>query len=145
MSPPRSDAPRQRPLFGRSEVVEEVERALDEVGTSRGKALLLVGGGGSGKTVVLGEAAARAEARGFVPVRGRALPGELAEPFRIVRDLSVAAGGGEEHGGDDVLLPRAAGRATEGAAAHTAEANAAEKHAEIRKRIARAREHMSRK
>ncbi|HYA10812.1 MAG TPA: AAA family ATPase [Thermoplasmata archaeon] len=105
-------AARRRPLFGRSEVIEEVERALDEVGTSRGKAVLLVGGGGSGKSVILGEAATRAEARGFVPVRGRALPGELAEPFRLVRDLLTAAGG-EEHAGNDPLLPLLAGRPTE--------------------------------
>ena len=93
-----------RPLFGRSEVVEEVERALDEVSTPRAKALLLVGGGGSGKTVLLEEAAARAEARGFVPVRSRALPGELAEPFRLLRDLLTASGGSEAEDGSDPLL-----------------------------------------
>jgi len=98
------DAPRRRPLFGRSEVIEEVELALDNVGTPRGKAILLVGRGGSGKTVVLDEATARAEARGFVPVRGRALPTELAEPFRLVRELLNSAGGSDDRGWSDNLL-----------------------------------------
>lgn len=107
----------RRPLFGRSEVVEEVERALDEVGSSRGKAVLLVGGGGSGKTTVLGEAATRAESRGFLPVRGRALPGELAEPFRLVRDLLASAGGADDYAGVDLLLPLRAGRPPSGVGA----------------------------
>ncbi len=84
------------PLFGRAEVLEEVERALDETAASRGKAVLLVGRGGSGKSVALDAAAARAAARGFVPVRARALPGETVEPFRLVRELSAALGPGEE-------------------------------------------------
>ena len=92
-----ADASRRRPLFGRSEVLEEVERALDEVGTPRGKAVFLVGREGTGKSVILDEATVRAESRGFQPVRARALPGELGEPFRLVRDL-LAAGGAEVHG-----------------------------------------------
>jgi tetratricopeptide (TPR) repeat protein len=116
------DAPRRRPLFGRSEVVEEVELAFDNVGTPRGKAILLVGSGGSGKTVVLEEATARAEARGFVPVRGRALPGEMAEPFRLVRELVNSAGGSEDRGwGEDLLRPSTRPRAKEGDATGNAE------------------------
>ncbi len=83
-----------RPLFGRSEVIEEVERALDEVGSSRGRALLLAGAGGSGKSVVLDDAAARAEGRGFTAIRGRGLPGDLAVPLGLARDLWTDA---EEH------------------------------------------------
>jgi tetratricopeptide (TPR) repeat protein len=94
----------KRPLFGRSEVVEELERALDDVLASQGKAILLVGRGGSGKTVVLEEAAARAEARGLATLRVRAPPGELAEPFQLVRELLAAAGGGDGGTGEHGLL-----------------------------------------
>ncbi len=103
----------RRPLFGRSEAIEEVERALDAAGSPRANAVLLVGAGGSGKSVVLAEAAARAEARGFLAARGRALPGELAEPFRLVRDLLDAAGGpGEELA--EFLAPPSSGPADTG-------------------------------
>jgi len=107
------ESPRRRPLFGRSEVMEEVELALDNVGTPRGRALLLVGQGGSGKTVVLEEVAARAEARGFLPLRARAVPGDLSEPFRLVKDLLDAAGGEDDHVGSDELLRPAARRSPE--------------------------------
>ena len=106
----------RRPLFGHAELLQEIELALDDVGSPRGKAILLVGGGGSGKSVILDEAAARAKARGFVPVRARTLPGELAEPFRLVRDLLSATTEGTDVGGAEALLPasaapEAAGRA----------------------------------
>ena len=96
----------RRPLFGRSEVVEEVERALDAAGSPGARAVLVLGGGGSGKTVVLDEAASRAEGRGFQIAAVRAVPQTLAEPFRLARDLIASAGGGEE------LLPSEIGRAS---------------------------------
>jgi len=97
----------RRPLFGRSDVVEEVERALDEVGSPRAKALLLVGGGGAGKSTLLDEAASRAEARGFLAVRGRARPDDPATPFRLVRELLEATGGSAESGLEDLGSPPA--------------------------------------
>ncbi len=93
---------RRRPLFGRTDVVEEVERSLDHVGTTSAHPVLLVGYGGSGKTTVLDEVAARAQDRGFLPVAARALPTELAEPFRLARDL-LAAAGEDEHTVDELL------------------------------------------
>jgi tetratricopeptide (TPR) repeat protein len=110
-----------RPLFGRSEVIEEVERALDEVGSPRGRAVLLVGREGSGKSVVLDAAAARAEVRGFAIVRARAVPAEVPEPFRLARELLVDASG-PDGGAAEVLLPPSVRRPEEGAASG-AEAN----------------------
>jgi len=98
------DTPSRQPLFGRSEVLEEVERALDEVGSPRGKPVLLVGSAGSGKSIFLEEVAARTEARGFVPVRARAAPEATPEPFRLVREL-LARAGGEGEAEPDELLP----------------------------------------
>ncbi len=110
------DASPRRPLFGRAEVLEEVERALDEVGSPRGRAVLLTGRGGSGKSVVLEAAAARAEARGFALVRGRALPAEVPEPFRLAREL-FASTSGPEGGAADELLPPSGRRPEEGSGA----------------------------
>jgi tetratricopeptide (TPR) repeat protein len=97
--PSERGARARRPLFGRSEVVEEVERALDAAGSPGARAVLVLGGGGSGKTVVLDEAASRAEGRGFQIAAVRAVPQTLAEPFRLARDLIAFTGG------DEQLLP----------------------------------------
>ncbi len=99
------ETPPHRPLFGRSELVEEVERALDDVGRDQGRAVLLVGRGGSGKTVVLEEAAVRAEARGFLVARARAPPEELGEPFRVLKDLIAGLGARDAPGGEELLAP----------------------------------------
>ncbi|HTT16327.1 MAG TPA: AAA family ATPase [Thermoplasmata archaeon] len=107
----RGDAARRRPLFGRTDVVEEVERAYDNVGTPAGQPLLVVGAGGSGKSTILADAGQRAEARGFLPVAVRATPSELAEPLRIARDLLIAAG--EDETALGALLPAAPRRSEE--------------------------------
>ncbi len=115
-----SGGPTARPLFGRTELKEEIERAFDDVGSARGKALLVVGSGGSGKSVVLGEAAVRATARGLAPVAARAPPSELAEPFRLAREL-LAAAAGEDPTEVDELLRLPPRRAAEPDAARKAE------------------------
>ena len=84
------------PLFGRSELLGEVEQGLDDIAGARGQALILVGRDGSGKSAVLEEAARRAEDRGFRVVRARALPFETVEPFHLVRTLVDEAFPGEE-------------------------------------------------
>ncbi len=109
-----------RPLFGRSEVLEEVERSLDNIATPQARALLIVGTSGSGKSVILAEAAARAEARGFVPVLARVRPREPPEPFRLARDL-VALAGGEGAGAEADLLPTGGRRRDDAAGGRRAE------------------------
>lgn len=100
---------RRRPLFGRTEVMEEIERSLDVLGSSAGHAVLVMGAGGSGKSVVLEEARSRSVARGLTPVTARALPGELAEPFRLARELLVVAAGEDDPTASE-LFPAAARR-----------------------------------
>jgi tetratricopeptide (TPR) repeat protein len=95
------------PLFGRTEVLEEIERSLDNVATPQARALLLLGASGSGKSAVLGEAAARAEARGFAPLLARVRPSEPPEPFRLARDLLALAGGEGAGPEEDLLRPPA--------------------------------------
>ncbi len=115
MEPPHPAKSRaRRPLFGRSEVVVEVERALDELGSPEARAVLLVGSGGVGKSTVLDEIAARASGRGYLLVRGRALPGELPAPFLLVREMLSSIE--EREPADAFAAPRTAGEASRAAA-----------------------------
>lgn len=75
------------PLFGREEVVEEVDRMFARARTGHGEGLLLVGRNGGGKTQVLKALAARPTVRGFRILSGHALPEELPSPFSLVRAL----------------------------------------------------------
>jgi len=75
------------PLFGREEILEEVDRLLAQAREGHGHGLLLVGAGGAGKTRVLGAVADRWTDREFRILSGRALPEELPAPFSLVRDL----------------------------------------------------------
>ena len=78
---------KEEPLFGRTELLEEVGRTLERVRQGRGEGLLLVGPGGSGKSHVLRGAVDRALGQGFWVLSGRALPEELPRPFSLVQDL----------------------------------------------------------
>lgn len=75
------------PLFGREELLEEVDRLLDRVESGQGQGLVLIGPGGSGKSHVLRAARERAEGRRFRVLTSRALPEELPSPFSLVREF----------------------------------------------------------
>jgi tetratricopeptide (TPR) repeat protein len=74
-------------LFGREEILEEVDRLLAQAKEGHGQGLLLVGAGGAGKTHVLRAVVDRGIDREFRILSGRALPEELPPPFSLVRDL----------------------------------------------------------
>jgi tetratricopeptide (TPR) repeat protein len=82
----RADAERE-PLFGRPELVVEIERLLDATRSGTGGGLLLSGVGGVGKTPFVHVARRRAAERGFRVAQGRALPQELPAPFSLLRAL----------------------------------------------------------
>ena len=75
------------PLFGRGEVLDEVNRLIDRTRAGHGQGLLITGAGGAGKSQVLHSAVARARDRQFRVLTGRALPEDLPAPFSLVRDL----------------------------------------------------------
>jgi tetratricopeptide (TPR) repeat protein len=75
------------PLFGRSEILEEVARRLDQVRSGTGAGILLVGASGIGKSHLLGRAVDVARDHGFRVLAGRALPEEIPAPFSLLRDL----------------------------------------------------------
>lgn len=75
------------PLFGREEILEEVDRLLDRAQQGAGQGLLLQGAAGTGKTHLLRAVRDRAAGRGCRILFGRALPEELPPPFSLVRDL----------------------------------------------------------
>jgi tetratricopeptide (TPR) repeat protein len=75
------------PIFGRAEAVAEVERTLDRARAGAGEGLLLSGDDGSGKSLFLRTAVARARQQEFRTLVGRALPEDLPPPFSLVRDL----------------------------------------------------------
>jgi tetratricopeptide (TPR) repeat protein len=89
-------------LFGREEIVEEVDRLLGEAKAGHGHGLLLVGSNGGGKTHVLRALVARASERGFRVAFGHALPEELPSPFSLVRELLEAIGAEEVPASADV-------------------------------------------
>ncbi len=75
-------------LFGRSEIVAELDRFLDAAREGNGGGLLLVGTGGIGKTPLVNVALRHARDRGFRVARGRALNEELPAPFSLLRALA---------------------------------------------------------
>ena len=75
------------PLFGREEILEEVDRLLDRAQQGVGQGLLLQGAAGTGKTHLLQAVRERAAGRGSRVLFGRALPEELPAPFSLVHDL----------------------------------------------------------
>lgn len=68
-------------LVGRGAALRAIDRALSALGKRRGGALRVAGEPGIGKTRVLAELAARADARGFVVLDGRAAEFEDDLPF----------------------------------------------------------------
>jgi tetratricopeptide (TPR) repeat protein len=76
------------PLFGRDDLLAEVDRALARAREGRGEGLLLTGPGGIGKTESLRAATERA--RGWRVLSARALPDELPSPFALVRELAAS-------------------------------------------------------
>jgi ATP/maltotriose-dependent transcriptional regulator MalT len=73
-------------LVGRAPELSSVDRLLAQVGGGRSGALELVGEPGIGKTRLLAELAARADARGYLVLSGRAGELELDLPFWVFVD-----------------------------------------------------------
>ena len=73
-------------LVGRASEVDSVDRLLAQVGGGESAALELVGEPGIGKTRLLAELAARADARGYLVLSGRAGELELDLPFWVFVD-----------------------------------------------------------
>src|SRR4051795_1769650 len=73
-------------LVGRAPELSAVDRLLAQVGAGRSAALELVGEPGIGKTRLLAELAARADARGYLVLSGRAGELELDLPFWVFVD-----------------------------------------------------------
>jgi ATP/maltotriose-dependent transcriptional regulator MalT len=73
-------------LVGRESEVDSVDRLLAQVGGGDSAALELVGEPGIGKSRLLAEVAARADARGFLVLSGRAGELELDLPFWVFVD-----------------------------------------------------------
>ena len=73
-------------LVGRASEVGSVDRLLAQVGEGQSAALELVGEPGIGKTRLLAELAARADARGYLVLSGRAGELELDLPFWVFVD-----------------------------------------------------------
>ncbi len=96
------------PIFGRSNVLAEVDRTLERTEGRKGEALLITGDEGSGKSLFASATAARARERGFRVVLGRPAPQEIPQPFALLRDLlrplgGVAGGDRRPAEGDPVL------------------------------------------
>ncbi len=73
-------------LVGRASELDAVERLLTQAGEGQSAALELVGEPGIGKTRLLAELAARADARAFLALSGRAGELELDLPFWVFVD-----------------------------------------------------------
>src|SRR3954454_824711 len=73
-------------LVGRASQLGSVDRLLSQVGGGRSASLELVGEPGIGKTRLLAELAARADARGYLVLSGRAGELELDLPFWVFVD-----------------------------------------------------------
>jgi hypothetical protein len=77
---------RDEHLVGPAETLGELVDALSEVDSGRSAALALVGERGIGKTRLLGEFAARADARGVLVLYESASEPERDLPFRVFVD-----------------------------------------------------------
>jgi tetratricopeptide (TPR) repeat protein len=79
--------PRVPPLFGRSELIDQVALRLEETVAGRGGFLAVEGVAGVGKSRFLEAVVDRARALGFVTISGRSLPTDLPEPYALLREL----------------------------------------------------------
>jgi tetratricopeptide (TPR) repeat protein len=97
------------PLFGRGQVLDEVNRVIERARAGHGQGLLITGAGGAGKSRILHSTVERVRDLKFRVLTGRALPEDLPPPFSLVRDLLGSMGDEEdlplEEGGRSVGLP----------------------------------------
>ena len=96
--------PSAAPLVGREVELAAIERALDETGAGRSRAVGILGEPGIGKSRLLDELGRRARARGLVVVSGRASELERDVPFALwmeALDGQLARVGGEALAGLD--------------------------------------------
>jgi DNA-binding winged helix-turn-helix (wHTH) protein len=85
-----SDGRGDAPFVGRDDVIAALERELAEVATRNGSLTLISGRPGIGKTSTLVEIAARAEARGFLALRGWGRAGAEADAYALWADVAEA-------------------------------------------------------
>ncbi|HYI38353.1 MAG TPA: AAA family ATPase [Thermoleophilaceae bacterium] len=78
------------PLVGRETELAEIERALDGLAGGEPALIDIVGQAGIGKTRIFGEVCARAQAREFLVLRGRAAEFEQRVPFAAVVEATDA-------------------------------------------------------
>ena len=84
----RSRAVRCPLLIGRDDLLELIDRRLDDVLAGHGQFLLLAGQAGIGKTRLLGAIRRKAEARGFAAVEGAVAPQDHDVPASSILDLA---------------------------------------------------------
>jgi len=82
---------RPAPLFGREEIIEEVDRLLARAADGEGQGLLILGVEGGGKSHLLRAIEERGIRRRFRVFTGRGQLAELPQPFSLVRDLLESA------------------------------------------------------
>jgi DNA-binding CsgD family transcriptional regulator len=75
-------------LIGRDDLLDLVDRRLDDVVVGHGQFLLLAGQAGIGKTRFLGAITRKAESRGFVAVQGSVAPQDHDVPAASILDLA---------------------------------------------------------
>jgi DNA-binding CsgD family transcriptional regulator len=75
-------------LIGRDDLLELVDRRLDDVVAGHGQFLLLAGQAGIGKTRFLGAIRRKAEARGFAAVEGSVAPQDHDVPAASILDMA---------------------------------------------------------
>jgi len=87
-------------VVGRDAELEALDGALDDLASGRGACAVVAGEAGIGKSRLVRELAARATARGYAVVTGRAVPASTSAPYRpvteallqLVRDRDVPTG-----------------------------------------------------
>lgn len=75
------------PLFGRAEIFDELVHQLEEARGGEGRAAILVGPAGIGKSTLLRASTSLARDLGYSVRLGRALPADPPLPFGLIRDL----------------------------------------------------------